>query len=233
MKSESKVQYSIQFSGRRKTILLKITDIGELKVYAPKGTKTEKIESVLSSHKVWIEKKMREIEHLPSQLPAHSYKEGDFFIFHDTPFQLQLVKSDASNVYKRGSYLVVESPSLSKVAVKKLIEGFYDTYGLDLFNHLVEKWIKKLNIEHIDYTVEMVNYPKRLGSCSAKQVLSFSRRSLMLPLDMLDYLALHEVAHLVYFNHGAAFKQLLKTHMSDYKERYEKIKQLRFRIAHL
>lgn len=45
----------------------------------------------------------------------------------------------------------------------------------------------------------------RWGSCSAKGSLNFSWRLIMAPAFVLDYLAAHEVAHLVHMNHSAKF----------------------------
>ena len=49
----------------------------------------------------------------------------------------------------------------------------------------------------------------RWGSCSAKGRLSFSWRLIMAPPAVLDYVAAHEVAHLLHLNHGAKFKAAL------------------------
>jgi len=233
VKSVTKVQYSIQYSKRRKTIVLKISDEGTLKVYAPYRTSVSKIEQVIDSHSMWIDTKIAEVKKLPQQLSLHTYKDKDVFLFHTIPYSLRLIRSEKTQVYKEGTHLIVESPNMSQKIVKILIEQFYDSYGEALFDSYVRKWIKELGLDTVSYEIKMVNYPKRLGSCSSKNVLSFSRRALMLPLDLLDYLALHEVAHLVYFNHSREFKQLLATHMNDYKQRYERIKQLRLRISHI
>jgi predicted metal-dependent hydrolase len=45
----------------------------------------------------------------------------------------------------------------------------------------------------------------RWGSCSAKGDLMFSFRLIMMPPEVLDYVAAHEVAHLIEMNHGPAF----------------------------
>ncbi len=49
----------------------------------------------------------------------------------------------------------------------------------------------------------------RWGSCSAKGRLSFSWRLIMAPPMVLDYVAAHEVAHLLHLDHGAEFKATL------------------------
>ena len=50
----------------------------------------------------------------------------------------------------------------------------------------------------------------RWGSCTAEGVLTFSWRLILAPPNVLDYLAAHEVAHLVEMNHGARFWALLR-----------------------
>ena len=52
----------------------------------------------------------------------------------------------------------------------------------------------------------------RWGSCSATGTLSFSWRLIFAPPEVLDYLAAHEVAHLVHMNHSPAFWSLVRRH---------------------
>src|SRR6185436_13442685 len=56
----------------------------------------------------------------------------------------------------------------------------------------------------------------RWGSCSAKGCLSFSWRLILAPPFVLDYLAAHEVAHLVELNHSPKFWRLVKRLYPDF-----------------
>ena len=62
----------------------------------------------------------------------------------------------------------------------------------------------------------------RWGSCSSKGNLNFSWRLIMAPPLVLDYIAAHEVAHLVHMNHSADFWRLVKAHCphTDAAERW-------------
>lgn len=233
MKIGTKVQYSLSFSRKRRTILIKMSDEGNVSVLAPSGTSRKKVEEVITHNFSWIEKRKAHLDKLEQPLPQHTYKTGDTFLLHGELLSLIVKKGPSQHVMKVGSSLIVTSNSVAVTTIKRAIEKFYDTYGIELYTKLVTHWIKELHLEGTRYTIAMASYPKRLASCSSHNVLSFSRRSLMMPIELLEYLALHEVAHLVYFNHSAAFKNLLYTHMSDYKKRFEKIKQLRLRISHL
>ena len=58
--------------------------------------------------------------------------------------------------------------------------------------------------------VSVRDQSSRWGSCSNTGVLSFSWRLILAPPFVLDYLAAHEVAHLVELNHSPRFWRLLK-----------------------
>jgi predicted metal-dependent hydrolase len=58
----------------------------------------------------------------------------------------------------------------------------------------------------------------RWGSCSSKGALSFNWRLVLAPHDVLDYVVVHEVCHLVELNHGPAFWRLLERRRPDYRE---------------
>jgi predicted metal-dependent hydrolase len=61
----------------------------------------------------------------------------------------------------------------------------------------------------------------RWGSCSSSGALSFNWRLVLAPHDVLDYVVVHEVCHLVELNHGPAFWRLV----AKRRPRYEESKQ--------
>ena len=119
----------------------------------------------------------------------------------------------------------------STAAVKRSIVSWYRDTGIRLYEGLVAKWIAEIGYDNFQQPilVDMANFPKRWGSCSQKGELRFALRSLLLPLHIVDYLALHEVAHLMHFNHGSDFKRLLDRHMPDWRDRQKEMNRLRLR----
>ena len=59
----------------------------------------------------------------------------------------------------------------------------------------------------------------RWGSCSAKETLSFTWRLVMAPLDVIDYVVVHELCHLRELNHSKAFWARVEKILPDYKKR--------------
>ena len=66
---------------------------------------------------------------------------------------------------------------------------------------------------------------KRFGSCSAKNHLCFSWRLMRYPEAAVDYVVVHELAHIRHKNHGKAFYACIESHMPDYKERQKLLKE--------
>ena len=67
--------------------------------------------------------------------------------------------------------------------------------------------------------VQITSAQKRFGSCSANGRLHFSYRLMVYPEAAMDYVVVHELAHLVHFNHSPAFYQLVERYLPDYKAR--------------
>lgn len=60
---------------------------------------------------------------------------------------------------------------------------------------------------------------KRFGSCSSKNSLCFSWRLMQYPPEAIDYVVVHELAHIRHHNHSAAFHALVAKYLPDHRER--------------
>lgn len=67
---------------------------------------------------------------------------------------------------------------------------------------------------------------KRWGSCSGKDSICFSYRVMLLPEAAIDYIVVHELAHIRHKNHGAEFYELISRYMPDHRERSALIRRL-------
>lgn len=236
VETSGKVQYEIIRSRRRRRIALRVLDDGRVVVSSPSRSSKIEIDSFVTSHLDWINQRFQSLEQLPKALPKHTYADGDRFIFLDQPLTLKVLFEPAGKTTctRLGDTLVVHtSLRASKEAVKRAILLWYRVEGIKLYEALVAKWIGEIGVTRFEQPVlvDMAAFPKRWGSCSQKGELRFALRSLLLPIASVEYLALHEVAHLLHFNHGSDFKRLLNRHMPDWKERQKMMNVLRLRTA--
>ena len=73
--------------------------------------------------------------------------------------------------------------------------------------------------------VRITSAKTRYGSCSPKNSLCFSLYLMQKDERFIDYVIVHELAHIKHHNHGAAFYKLIEKYMPDYKERIKLGKQ--------
>ena len=81
----------------------------------------------------------------------------------------------------------------------------------------VEKYAALMGV--VPTGVKITGAEKRFGSCSGKNSLCFSWRLMRYPEAAIDYVVVHELAHIKHKNHGKEFYKFIESVLPDYKER--------------
>ena len=88
-----------------------------------------------------------------------------------------------------------------------------------LYDDFFEK-IMTVNDQHFQFVVEGLSFKynkSNWGSCSHDGNLTFSTRLFLAPEPVVDYVIIHELAHLKHHNHSKAFWNLVATAMPEYR----------------
>lgn len=101
---------------------------------------------------------------------------------------------------------------------EKLLKEKALPYLSERTNHFAE--IMEVNPTGIKIT----SAEKRFGSCSAKNSICYSWRLMQYPPEAIDYVVVHELAHIMYKNHGKDFYKLIEKYLPDYKKREKLLK---------
>ena len=97
------------------------------------------------------------------------------------------------------------------------LHGFYKKEIRAIVLPLLEKWAK-----HMDVHPSAISFRKtkrQWGSCSSQNRLSFNTMLAKVPIEAIEYVVIHELAHIQHKHHQKPFWQLVATHLPDYKER--------------
>ena len=71
----------------------------------------------------------------------------------------------------------------------------------------------------------------RWGSCSSKGEINYNWKIIMAPDKIIDYLIVHELCHMIHFNHSKQFWSKVQEYISDYKERRLWLKNNSYRLS--
>jgi predicted metal-dependent hydrolase len=82
---------------------------------------------------------------------------------------------------------------------------------------LVAVWAEKLGVQ--PRRVQMRTMHSKWGSCSRCGTITLDKALCWLPVDLVEYVICHELAHLLEFDHGAGFRALMSQHMPDWEAR--------------
>jgi hypothetical protein len=200
---------------KRKTIALQITDDATLVVRAPFGVSDEIIKKVVEKHKSWIEKKIREVRARDPKVAKKEFVNGEGFLYLGKYYKLHIVdKQDVPLMFNNGFFLL---KSYVPVA-RELFVKWYKKMAYEKISERVEWYAGARGFKY--NKVNITDAQKRWGSCSSCGNLNFSWRLIMAPLPVVDYVVVHELAHLEERNHGEKFWAIVKMLFAEY-ERYQ------------
>lgn len=216
MKTQGKVAsipYTLERRRSSRLISVRVLGDGTVKVNAPYRVSLAAIERVIVNHQETLRQAIVE-----QKMHLHTYQNGDSFLFGGVWYALELRQGAKPTIAVNGKSLVVTycGQEAEPLVVQQLVKELYRTTVKARLEPLVLFWALQLGLPKPPFSVR--DSKSRWGSCSTKGRLNFSLRCQILNDVQLSYLVLHELAHLVHFNHSKDFHALLALHMDSYKQ---------------
>lgn len=114
-------------------------------------------------------------------------------------------------------HIKIKEESLKRFAVSEAEEEKAKAGALAYLSERTEHFSKIMGLKPT--SIKITSAKKRFGSCSAKNSICYSWRLMLYPREAIDYVVVHELAHITHKNHGPGFYALVKKHLPNYKER--------------
>ena len=102
----------------------------------------------------------------------------------------------------------------------KNIDSFYKKEILKYLPDLVQEYSIKMNL--MPTSISYRKNKRTWGSCNYKNGLNFNILLMKFPIELMEYVIIHELAHIQHKNHSKNFWDLVESYCPDYKKR-EKI----------
>ena len=221
MKIHFENRKSCRVSIRKKTINIRIPS------FLPKEEKIDQLKRM----KNWAKKKIMEDPEKFKPDPQKEYNDEDLLKIGDEEYTLKIEfkdKKTSSAKLIRHTIQLAISDNLSKEEQNNHISTLISRcIGSKRLPKLQVK-IHELNKKHFNQKINKIffKYNKsNWGSCSSADNINISTRLLFAPDEVLEYVCIHELAHLLEHNHSKRFWELVAEAMPDYKTKKKWLKE--------
>lgn len=192
----------------------------------PKWLSESRVAEELGKAKAWCKAEFDKNPNLLTRFRVIVYENGEFLRVFGKDFKLLIFRENRKGLTGKmvgSKYIEVKVPKdaeelLVQEALGKLLSRVFSSHFLKDIKKRVEHYNREFFQEEI-VAVRLKNNQSNWGSCSSKKNINLSSRLLFAPLDVLDYVIVHELAHLKEMNHSPRFWKIVRDVMPNYKEK--------------
>lgn len=225
-----KYEYKIKYSSR-KTLGIRISPEEGMVVLAPHRCNKIYIEKLLEEKSQWIEKNYLEMIKLKESMGDRNNIERIMFLGQTYPVSIRYSSLKKASVEFHGNTLCIRLNGLLQFnedkrgkEIKATVKTWYLNSAYKVLSERTEYHAQKLGLKYNNIFIKDVK--TRWGSCSSKGNINYNIKLMLMPLEVIDYIVVHELSHLVHMNHSKDFWSYVGNYMEGYKEREEKLKSL-------
>jgi predicted metal-dependent hydrolase len=212
----------VRVSDRRRQVRLTVERDSTVSVTVPPGTEQAELVKLIRSRRRWLYGKLAERESLSNGRPPREYVSGEGFSYLGRSHRLLVVESSPADVRLLRGRLeirqdVLHDPSMALIT-------WYTRRGENWLPSRLQPWVKRLDVACGELRVRPLGY--RWGSCSLHGHLNIHWATMQLPPDLIDYVLVHELAHLRVPDHSERFWRMVQRALPDCDARRNRLRRL-------
>ncbi|MER6076982.1 SprT family zinc-dependent metalloprotease [Streptomyces sp. NPDC001833] len=188
----------------------------------PAGLDNTLLVDAVKGRRRWIYDKLEARREDAALRPVKQFVTGEGFLYLGRNYRLKLVDDAPQPVGLVQGRLILRRDSLTR-AQDELI-SWYRTRGHAWLPRRVEPWAERMNAPLQGVAVRRLGY--RWGSCNRDGGVNIHWATMQLPANLVDYVLVHELAHLHKRDHSVEFWSLVSRAMPDYKTRRARLDKL-------
>jgi len=218
------IEYKL-IRSQRKTVAIYIRD-GGVEVRAPLNMPKSALDEFVAAKEGWITENLAKSREQAGRRAAFTLNYGDSVIYRGRPYPIAAQAGGRAGFDGARFYM---PPHLSAEEIKTLCVRIYRVLAK---HHLSERAHYFADCFGVALGAVKINGAKtRWGSCSARKNINFSWRLIIADDDVIDYVVVHELAHILEMNHSARFWQNVARVLPDYQQRKARLKELQHRLS--
>jgi predicted metal-dependent hydrolase len=209
------LDFEVQLSGARRSIGITVDRDGSLVVNAPHHCDQAELAAFAHDKRMWVYKKLAEKDLLLSHRPTKEFASGEGFVYLGRSHRLLVSDRHSAAVkLERGRLVMRQDVARSDRGAQAMID-WYRTRALRWLPRRVEPWARRIGVQPGLIDVRDLGY--RWGSLGKQNRVNFHWATIQLAPTLVDYIIVHELAHIEEPNHTKAFWSLVERAMPAYE----------------
>ena len=218
------IDYTLTRSDR-KSLALYVRD-GVVEVRAPLRAPKSDIDKFVASKEKWIADKLAKSNERMEQRSNFSLTYGDYIIYRGKQYT---IAEKPGNRIGFDDVCFYVPPNLTPDQIKYSCVEIYRLLAKRDLTRRTMDFAAKMSV--MPASVRINGAKTRWGSCSSKKSLNYSWRLIMADDDVIDYVVVHELSHMMELNHSHRFWAIVGSILPDYAERKVRLKALQQRLG--
>lgn len=216
------IEFEIERKATLKNTYINVDTDGVL-VKTNDVTTIEQINKIVKDKSAWISKKL---DIFKAVAVNKDIRTGSRLYYMGKSYYVNMIKNETvENItinFTHAKFNITTPLKYSDIELHNAIENFYKQKAQEKIIPLTKKWATLMGVvpEHISF-----RYSKnRWGSCSSTNRISYNYHLVKLSSSLVEYVVIHELAHIEHKNHSKEFWKLVQKYLNDYKIKEEKIR---------
>lgn len=213
------VQPDLIVRTNRRSLSLTINKNAELIVHAPKRLSIDEIFKYIREKEKWIVSKQKEIQdRLSINKDIINYNE---ILFLGKKYKIGRIQG-LKKIELSDDMLLIPS-SIPDDRILSKIKSWYLSISKKILTERLEYFAGLMQLDYA--SISIMNSKTRWGSCDSLRNIKLNFRLIMLPHKTLDFVLIHELAHIIEFNHSKEFYKVISSIMPSYKLQQKILKE--------
>lgn len=203
----------------QRSLKLTVKQDGSVLLTCAISTPQRHIREFLYKHRGWIEQKVRDFKSEIESIPRKKFETGENFLIQGVPYKFRIdpIFSEARSRPKfilENQKLIMQRSKEDSSSIRRHLIEFYKTQGKAHLFKSVQFWSDKMQLYPTRISIR--GQTSRWGSCSSKGNVNLNWKLYLSPPDCMEYVVVHELAHLRHQNHSKKFWQLVEQYFPDH-----------------
>ena len=221
---DARLPYKVQEDPARTTrIAIHVEPDGSVMVDAPLGFSEDAVRNAVQKRARWITDHVADAAHRFAQVRTREYVSGEQVLYLGRRYILKvIIAAKPSKIAKlRGNRLEVESRIGDPADIRGRVRAWYRARARDYLAIQLDRLSERLPWVGSPPPFRLLEMSRQWGSCSPSGQIILNPHLIKTPRACVDYVLVHELAHLAHHNHGPEFFAVLDREIPDWKRHKE------------